>query len=128
MIYIIDSWAWIEYFIGSKEGLILKKLLNDKNHKFLTMECTLSELKSYCLRTNNDFSKMHGVLKSNSAILPVLTRNWLEAAQIRHEIRKKSKDFGLIDAILVSKQNELNCKVVSGDRHFKGMRDVVYIL
>jgi len=127
MIYIVDSWAWIEYFIGSEKGLILKKLLDNKNHKFITMECTISELKSYCLRTNNDFSKMHNTLKRNSIILPVLKEHWLNAAEIRHEIRKMIKDFGLIDSILVSKQNELKCKIVSGDKHFKGMKNVIYI-
>lgn len=127
MIYIVDSHAWIEYFLGSKAGLILKKLLGNKNHKFIIMECTVSELKSYCLRTNTNFNQMYSVLKRNSIILPVLTNNWLEAAGIRHEIRKKVKDFGLIDAILISKQNELKCKIVSGDKHFKGMKNVVYV-
>ena len=99
MIYIIDSWAWIEYFIGSKAGLVLKKLLDNNNHKFITMECTAGELKSYCLRTDKDFIKMNGILRRNSIILPVLSHNWLEAAKIRHEIRKKVKDFGLMYAI-----------------------------
>lgn len=127
MICLVDSWAWIEYFIGSKEGLALKRLLDNKNNKFVTMECTSSELKSYCLRTSNDFKQMYGVLKRNSIILPVLANHWLEAAEIRHEVRKKVKDFGLIDALLVSKQNELKCQIVSGDRHFKGMKNVIYV-
>jgi len=127
MIYLVDSWAWIEYFIGSKKGLALKKLLDNKNHKFITMECTISELKCYCLRNDIDFNRMHITLKKNSVLLPVLTNHWLEAAQIRHEIRKKVKDFGLIDSILVAKQNELKCQIVSGDNHFKGMRNIVYI-
>ena len=127
MIYIVDAYAWVEYSIGSESGLILKKLLNNKNNKFVTMECTISELKTYCLRTNKDFSRMYIVLKINSIILPVLTNNWLEAAEVRHEIRKKIKDFGLIDSILVAKQNELKCWVVSGDTHFENLKNIVYI-
>ena len=127
MIYIVDSWAWIEYFVGSKSGLTIKNLLENKNHKFITLECTLSELKSYCLRTNSDFNRLHMVLKKNSIILPVLANHWLEAAQIRHEIRKKVKDFGLIDSILVAKQNEFKCMIVSGDKHFKNMKNIIYV-
>ena len=127
MIYIVDAHSWIEYFIGSKRGQVLKKLLDNKNHKFISMECTVSELKSYCLRTSRDFNRMHNVLKRNSIILPVLENHWLEAAEIRHEIRKRVKDFGLIDSILVAKQNELKCMVVSGDKHFKRLNGVVYV-
>ena len=127
MIYIVDAYAWVEYSIGSEKGLILKKLLNNRNNKLITMECTISELKAYCLRTDKDFSRMYGVLKRNSIILPVLTNIWLEAAEARHEIRKKVKDFGLIDAILIAKQNELKCMIVSGDPHFKNLKNVVHI-
>ena len=127
MIYIVDAYAWIEYFIGSKPGLIFKNLIDDKNRRFVTMECTISELKSYCLRTDTDFSKIHNILKRNSIILPVLGNHWVEAAEIRHEIRKKVKDFGLIDSILITKQNELKCVIVSGDKHFKTLKNVVYL-
>ena len=127
MICIVDSWAWIEYFIGSKNGLELKKLMDNQNHKFLTMECTLSELQSYCLRTNNDFDHIYKIIKKNSILLPVSIDIWLKAAEVKHEIRKKVKDFGLIDAILAAKQSQLNCMVVSGDKHFKNIKKVIYI-
>ena len=127
MIFIVDAWAWIEYFIGSEKGLTLKKLIKNKMNKFITMECTISELKSYCLRTGQDFNRIYNALKRNSIFLPVLQETWLVAAEIKHETRKKIKDFGLIDSILVAKQREFNCTIVSGDRHFKGMKKVVYI-
>ena len=127
MICLVDSWAWIEYFIGSKGGLVLKKLLENRNNKLITMECTASELKSYCLRTGNDFEQMYSALKRNSIILPVLTSHWLDAAEIRHEVRKRVKDFGLIDSVVVAKQNEINCKIISGDRHFKSLKNIIYI-
>ncbi len=127
MIYIIDTYAWIEYLTGSKQGRTLQVLFNDKNNKLITMECCLAELKDYCLRRTAEFNKVYDIIKKNSVVLPVLISHWLEASQIKHEIRKKVKDFGLIDSILVAKQNELKCRIVSGDRHFKGMRNVVYI-
>lgn len=127
MIYIVDSWAWVEYFIGSKAGFILKRLLDNKNHKFITMECTASELKSYCLRTNKDFRQMYNVLKRNSIVLPVLLNHWLKAAEIRFDLRNKIKDFGLIDSILLAKQKELKCTIISGDPHFKNLKNVIYV-
>ena len=91
------------------------------------MECCLVELKGYCLKNNFNFDKMHSMIKKNSLILPVLKEHWIYAAEIKSEMRKKFRDFGLIDSILIAKQKELNCKIISGEKHFKELKDIVYI-
>ncbi|MFH1053713.1 MAG: PIN domain-containing protein [Candidatus Woesearchaeota archaeon] len=127
MIYIIDSHAWIEYFLGTEKGLILKKYLKDQSHKFITLECCLAEIIGWCLRENLDYKPYCQIIKLNSLIFSVTIDLWIHAAEIRFLTRKKVKNFGLIDAILVSKQNELKCKVISGDPHFKTLKNVVYL-
>lgn len=127
MIYIMDTYAWIEYFIGSEKGLIVKNIIDDKKNKIITMECCLAELNGFSLKNDMDFEKIYNVVKTNSLILPVLKEHWLNAATIRHELRHKISNFGLIDSILVSKQLELKCKIVSGDTHFKTVKNVIYI-
>ena len=127
MIFIIDTYAWIEYFIGSKPAVQLQQLFNDKKNKFVTMECCLSELRGYCLKNNFDFNQLYDIIKVNSLVLPVLREHWINAAKIRYEMRKETKNFGLIDSILVAKQQELNCKIVTGDHHFKNLKNVVFI-
>ena len=42
-------------------------------------------------------------------------------------MRIKIKDFGLIDSSLIAKQNEINNIMVSGDKHFKDMKNIVYV-
>ena len=127
MIFIVDTHAWIEYIKGSKKALIFKKLLDDSKNKFITLECCLSELFGFCLKDNQDFQEAYELIKANSVILPVMVKNWMEAARIRFELRKNIAHFGLIDAILVSKQKELKCKIVSGDPHFKTLKNIVYL-
>lgn len=127
MIYIVDTHAWIEYFRGSNQGLPLKRLLENFKDKFITMECCLAELKGYCLKNNYDFNELYNAVKKNSFIFPVLRSHWLNAAKIRFELRKKIKNFGLIDSIVLSKQQELKCKIVRGDPHFKNLKNVVYV-
>ena len=127
VIYIIDTYAWIEYLNGTSKGEILRKLFNNIGNKFITMECCLAELKGYCLKNNFNFDKMHSMVKKNSLIFPVLIEHWLDAAEIKSKMRKKFKDFGLIDSILIAKQRELSCKIISGENHFKELNDVVYI-
>jgi len=127
VIYIVDTHAWIEYFIGSADANPFRNLLGGVNKKFITMECCLAELKGYCLRNGFSFEDMKNAIKKNSVLLPVLLNHWLDAAQIRYEMRKVRKGFGLIDSVLVAKQNELQCSIISGDPHFKGMKNVVYL-
>lgn len=127
MIYIVDTYAWIEYLIGSSKGTFLKKLLDNINNKFITMECCIAELYGYCLKNNLNFNKIYNAVKSNSIILPIMIDNWINAAKTRFELRKKNPNFGLIDSILVAKQKEFKCKIVSGDYHFKNLPNVVYL-
>ncbi|MBU0615670.1 MAG: PIN domain-containing protein [Nanoarchaeota archaeon] len=127
MIYIIDTYAWIEFINGTTQGFILKKLFDNLKNKFVTMECCLAELAGFALRKDVNFNEILNMVKEKSVILPVLTDTWIKAAKIRYLLRKNIAHFGLVDAILVAKQEELKCKVVSGDPHFKGLKNVVYI-
>lgn len=127
MIHIVDTHAWIEYIEGTKRALIFQKLLDDPNNKFITMECCLSELFGFCLKNNHNFQEAYELIRANSVILPVLAKNWMEGAKTRFMLRKNIAHFSLIDAILVSKQKELKSKIVSGDPHFKTLKNVVYL-
>lgn len=127
MIYILDSYAWIEYFLGSQKGLKVKNLLEDEKNKVVTVECCLAELKSWALKNNFDFNGYYKVIRADSWIFKVIQPDWLKAADKRREQRKHHKDFGLIDAVLLVKQEELGGKIVSGDKHFKGLKDVVFL-
>lgn len=127
MIFIIDTYTWVEYFIGSKQGAKLQELFDNLRNKFITMECSLSELRGYCLKNNFNFEQMYSVVEKNSLVLPVLREHWINAAKIKHEIRKKIERFGLIDSILVAKQKELDCKIVTGDHHFKNLKNIVFV-
>ena len=49
---------------------------------------------------------------------------WIEAADLRHTMRKTQKDFGIIDALLLAVQRMLDCTLVTGDPHFKGLKRI----
>ena len=125
--YIIDTYAWVEYFTGSDRGKKVKKIVEDKDNTIITPECCLAEIKGWCIREKYDFDEMYSLVRKISDIECVLTQDWLDAAAIRSEMRKTLKDFGMIDALIIAQQKRMRCRVVSGDPHFKGRRDVVFI-
>lgn len=126
MIYIVDSHAWIEYFLGSKKGEILEKMLTNEENNFLTIDCCLAEIKGFCLRNNSDFERFYRIVRANSTIISLTEYDWIKAADECYIQRKKQKDFGLIDATILIKQSEFNCKIITGDKHFKGMPNIVF--
>lgn len=127
MLYIVDSYAWIEYFIGSKKGDVLRGLLQDIKNKFLTAECCLAEIMGWSLKNSQDFDKLFKIIRADSHILPLTEHDWIDAGKERFEQRKRQNDFGLIDAVILIKQKEFNCKLITGDKHFKGMSNVVFL-
>jgi len=127
MIYIIDSYAWVEYFLGSKKGEVLKILFLDAENHFLTVECCLVEIKGWTLKNNLNFEDVFTIMRANSSITKIEEKDWIIAAEHRFAQRKTQPDFGLIDAVLVAKQEELQCNIISGDKHFKGLKKVVFL-
>jgi len=127
MLYIVDTYAWIAYFAGTDKGKKVQKLLMNEKHSFITLESSIGELFSWSSSNNLLFGEFLKVVRINSDITPVLLNNWVVAARIRHEKRKTIKDFGIMDALLISKQQELNCKIITGDKHFKSLKSVDYL-
>ena len=127
MVYIIDTYAWIEYFLASRKGQVLRDLLAEPTHQFLTVECCLAEIRGWSLRSKQDFSLLFKVVRANSQVIPVTEHDWIRAAEERFELRKTRSHFGLIDAVIIVKQKEFACKVVSGDAHFKGLKDIIFV-
>lgn len=125
--YIIDAYAWIEYFKGSKKGENAAEIIDSQKVRSITLECTLAEIKGWAMREGADFKKLHDVVVCNSDIVHITAEDWLDAAEIRHEARKKIADFGFIDALILAVQKRTKYKILTGDPHFTGLKDVVLL-
>lgn len=126
-VYLIDTYAWVEYFTGSKRGEKVKRIIENGNNIILTPECCLAEIKGWAIRENMDFEELYSIVRKVSDIRCILTQDWLDSATIRSELRKTKKGSGMMDALIIAQQKRLGCKVVSGDLHFEYLKDVVFI-
>lgn len=127
MKYIIDSYAWVEYFTGSEKGKILKNLFFDERNKFYIVECCLAEIRGWSIKNNRDFNELFAIIKANSEILKLSEDDWILAGEERAEQRKKQKNFGLIDSTILIKQKEMCCKIITGDQHFAKNKEVIFL-
>jgi len=124
---VIDSYAWIEYFISSKKGEKVKRLFLDETNQFVTVECCLAEIKGWSLKYNLEFEQFFKIIRANSNIISISEHDWIHAAEEKFNQRRTQKDFGLIDAVILIKQKQLNCKVISGDKHFRNLKNTIFL-
>jgi predicted nucleic acid-binding protein len=122
---ILDAYAWIEYLDGTDEGMIVKKLLEDND--CFTLLINLSEVVSKASRTGRDVEIAYKAIISNSELLTLDAKLAKEGGLLHAEIHKKMRDMSLADSLLLQVAREMDAKVVTGDKHFKGFKEAILI-
>jgi predicted nucleic acid-binding protein len=125
--YVIDAYAWIEYLIGSKAGEKVRVLLEEGNNEFYTCAVTVAEVVSKTAREGRDFEEAYDILISNSQIINVDEEISKETGVLHSEMRETEKDFGLADAYVLALARKTKSKILTGDVHFKGLREAILI-
>ena len=126
--FVLDSYAWIEYFKGSESGSIIKKLLAEGSSCF-TPSIVIAEIMVKYSKENHKFAEKDvDFICSNSTIIPLDVDYARAAGKLKQAVRKKYKNnFGLADAIILAAARKLKAEVVTGDYHFRALTAVYYI-
>ncbi|MBI4163781.1 MAG: PIN domain-containing protein [Candidatus Aenigmarchaeota archaeon] len=129
MSFVLDTYAWIEYFEGSPSGLKVKEILEDSRQPLFTPSIVLAELSDAVVKgkVKTSWDDLVRFVVFNTQIKDIDTSIALEAGLIKNEMRKKHPDFGLIDAIVLATSRKANSKLLTGDPHLIGEMDVVDI-
>jgi predicted nucleic acid-binding protein len=125
--YVVDAWAWVEYLVGSNFGKKLTEVLNEPSSEVYTCAITLGEVISKVAREGRDVEAAYTILLSNSKIININEELSKQAGLLHCEMRKNMKDFGLADAYVLATARMLKAKVLTGDAHFKSVKDAVLI-
>ncbi len=113
---LLDTYAWIEYFIGYEKGRIVKKIIRER--ECFTSAISLAEISYWLAKYNHNQEKFLSSVKKLSTMIS-LDNDLLEAAgRISYQKKKKIKDFGMIDAIILATSRAYSLPVVTGDKHF----------
>ena len=125
MRYIIDSYAWLEYFMGGQAGRKVKEIIDNEADEKLTPSICLAETYAKILKTE-DTEKAElrrAFIKSRSALIPLDEDLAVEAAKTDVAMKKRVQNWGLADSIVLSTARDRKGKVVTGDPHFKELDD-----
>jgi predicted nucleic acid-binding protein len=130
--YIIDSYAWIEYFRASQLGEIAKKYIESEDSATPTIvvsEISRKLTKEIELGNETPLGKTERLefIRASSQIIDLDFEVATEAGRIDVDLKKKQKGWGLADSIVLCLARSKKGKVVTGDLHFKELDNVVFI-
>mgnify|MGYP001572749420 CR=1 FL=1 len=123
--YVIDSYAWIEYFIASAAGEKIRDVIESSNNQIITPLIVISEVMSVTQREQRNveevYKKMMGL---SETVIPTIEMA-KEVGILHAEIRKKIHDFGMADTFVLVTARRSNAKIITGDPHFKGFKEAI---
>ena len=122
---IFDSYAWIEYFLGTDKGKIVESYF--EKEKIITPSIVLVELSCKAEKENWNFKEYLTFIKSKSQIIGMSEEIIIKCGKIYHYEKSRKKKFGIIDAIMLTITRNLNSKILTGDRHFSDIKEAVMI-
>jgi predicted nucleic acid-binding protein len=122
---VFDSYAWVEYFLGTRKGRMVEKHLSED--EILTPAIVLVELIIKAARESWDFQKHLDFIKAKSLIINMSEETITRCGPLHVRMRKKQRHFSLVDSIVLTTALIENAKILTGDRHFIGTENVIFL-
>ncbi len=128
MKYVIDSYAWIEYFTGSILGEQIKSLIESSDEKITPTIC-LAEVYAKTLKVESQelAEKQRAFIKEKSSLAFLDESIAVESARLNVRMKKEVDGWGLADSIVYATAIAKKADVVTGDEHFKKLKNVLFI-
>ena len=131
--FVIDSYAWIEYFRGSEGGALARFYIEEENSATPTI--VIAEISRKLLNeilagreTKQGRENKLNFIKASTLIVELTAEIARATGEIDAERRKNVKGWGLADSIILATARKENAKVVTGDKHFADLKDEVILI
>lgn len=128
MKYVIDSYAWLAYFMGTEAGGKAKTLIESSEEKITPTIC-LAEVYGKTLKVDGKelAEKQRIFIKEKSSLAPLDEPIAVEAAKTQCRMKKEIDGWGLADSVVYATGIIKKADVVTGDEHFKKLKGVIFI-
>ncbi|TLZ70917.1 MAG: type II toxin-antitoxin system VapC family toxin [Methanobacteriota archaeon] len=115
---VFDSWAWIEFFRGSRAGQAVKDMVEGQDILFTPAIC-LAEIKAKYLSEAKDPAERLSFIKSRTSIVDIDGAVAEEGADL-----KIQHGLHTVDALVLASARRAGGELVTGDKHFRGISGV----
>lgn len=125
--FVIDAYAWVEYFNGSAIGLKVKDIIEGAGNQVYTNIVTVAELSSHFRKENHDFEEAKKIIALLSLFYHIDLEFADESGKLHASMGKERKHIGMADIFVLLTARKLNAKVVTGDEDFRGLKEALMI-
>jgi predicted nucleic acid-binding protein len=121
---LIDSWAWVEFFAGSKIGEVVRNYVMDESVDIIISSINLAEIYRIALDRFDEptAEKRRRAMLSRCFLIPVDEEIAVQGARFRHE-----RKWGMGDALIYATALREGARVLTGDPHFKGLKETIFL-
>ena len=131
---VADAYAWIELFAGTRKGEFAKSKMEEAE-TVITPDTVLAEVARKYLREG---FKEEAIRQRLSTIMEASEPAYVDdgtalgAAKAYLQMQKRAKDAGLqrpslFDALILAIARKNDAKVLTGDEHFEGLSETMWI-
>lgn len=130
--FVIDAYAWIEYFRASDHGEVAREYIeNDDSVTPSIVVVEVSRKLQKEMEAGNETPegrlKRLEFISATSQVVELDFELAAEAGKTDCDMKKKQKGWGVADSIVLCIARNINGKVVTGDEHFKDLEEVIFI-
>jgi predicted nucleic acid-binding protein len=130
--YVIDAYAWIEYFRASDYGKVAKEYVESADS--VTPSIVVAEVSRKLQKeieigneTPDGRLKRLDFINATSQLVELDFELAVIAGKTDCDMKKKEKGWGLADSIVLCTARSMKGKVVTGDEHFRDLKEVIFI-
>lgn len=120
---VVDTYTWVEFFRGTEAG---KKLIEFFDKELITPSIVIAELSFKYEKEKINFINRLNFIKTKSKICFLDDKIASAAGKIRYE-RKHIDRWGIVDSIILSTARFFKAKVITGDEHFRDLKESVMV-
>lgn len=122
---LIDTYAWIEFFIGSKKGEKVREIL--EKGKIFTSIISLAEIAEWCLKNDKNTDYYTDIVKKYSIVLNLNEYISSFSGKVNFERKKKIEGWGMIDSLILATGLTYGLKILTGDKHFSDIENTLIL-
>ncbi|MEK6891820.1 MAG: PIN domain-containing protein [Nanoarchaeota archaeon] len=119
---LLDTSAWVEFFIKSEKGELVKNIL--KTEKCCISIVTLAEIANWALRENQNGRECVKFIASSAKILDLSNEISFLGGELNFQRKKIVKNWGMVDSLILATALIYDLKILTKDNHFKDLENV----